>query len=94
MPGDEWTAALKPAFDHLIQSPMVAIQLLPVWAGFGGLEYLSDWIQNTALESVPDVWKRLTGAVVRGGILTTNLAYWELAVTKGIVLDENGRIKP
>lgn len=64
----------------LIASPMHAVAAWPAWFGFGALEYLSDMVQVAVAQStmVTDpTLRRAVAAFVRGGILTTNLAYWK-----------------
>jgi len=73
---------LMGTFNELLAAPVEAIQLWPIWFGFAGLEYFSDWVQVTAMDMTNDMtYKRAIGAVTRGAILATNLIYYTNATS-------------
>lgn len=77
------TGNLMGTFETLIAAPVQALQLWPVWVGFAGIEYFSDWFQVTAMGLTDDLtYKRAIGAVARGGVLATNLVYYNNAVSQ------------
>ena len=68
---------IKQTTNYLLAAPMLALEDWPYWIGFAGLEYVSDYLQTMVMTSTSAEWRRPALAVIRGGILSTNLQYWD-----------------
>jgi len=64
---------------HLLGAPMEAISHWDSWIGFAAMEYAGDFVQTAVGDALPDdsMMTAPLKAIVRGGILTTNLVFWD-----------------